>query len=96
MGAYTSTRIITKQEAADLLGPTACRRVEEGMRRLAPLLSVGSSGTGPGAKAPPNLPIDRKTFQRFVLDAYPNMVSPCTPRSCATPVHARLHRSDAC
>eukprot|EP00952_Eustigmatos_sp_NYUAD-ZCMA_P007156 30444-Eustigmatos_ZCMA.PRE.1 len=66
MGAYTSSRIVSKEAAAELLGPNTSRRLEEGMKRLAPLLSYGSNGNG--YRPPAGLPIDRKTFQRYVLD----------------------------
>ena len=93
MGAYGSSRIISRQEACNLLGPSGTRRIEEGFSRLAALnavshTSVGGSisppipgggggprGSGPGGGTAAAVGVDRRTFQRFVLDAFPVMVS---------------------
>ena len=101
MGAYGSSRIITRQEACNLLGPGGTRRIEEGYSRLASLHAVSSNnlgGSGSSSIIPP-IPgggprdgggaagshnnagpgpggtVDRRTFQRFILDAFPVMVS---------------------
>jgi hypothetical protein len=71
MGNYGSSRIIGYAEAQQLLGPVLTRRLEEGFHRLV-VPAVGAPG---GGRAPSNPQIDRKTFQRYILDAFPLMVS---------------------
>ncbi|EWM27442.1 conserved unknown protein [Nannochloropsis gaditana] len=63
MGAYASTRLLTPDEAAGLLGPELSQRVEEGFSRLSVNGNDGGRGDG----------IDQRTFHRHVLEAFPAM-----------------------
>lgn len=63
MGAYASTRLLTPDEAAGLLGPELSQRVEEGFSRLSVNANDGGRGDG----------IDQRTFHRHVLEAFPAM-----------------------
>lgn len=72
MGAYSSSRIINYQDAQAALGAATCRRIEEGFARL--VVGLGGPGTGGAPPKGAALQVDRKTFQRHVLEAFPYMV----------------------
>jgi len=74
MGQYSSTRLLSKQEAVQILGHAASRRIEEGFARL----------STQGGRSSNNPSIDLRTFHRYVLDAYPLLVSHIIHNPCHT------------